>query len=93
MGHLWLFSVFKVSQQSMIHIIIIISCVVCTDGSVRLLQENGTVVYNSSTVYITGIVEVCVEGYWASVCDLYPIDPIGPEVVCQSLGYDGMYIQ
>lgn len=68
-------------------------CVVCHEGSVRLLQEeNGTsVVYNGSTVSIRGQVQVCVDGYWSSVCDVYPIDPLGPELMCHSMGYEGIY--
>ena len=56
------------------------------------MQQNGTVTYNDSIVTMTGVVEVCANGIWVSVCDLYPVDPIFPELVCQTLGYRGKNI-
>ena len=38
---------------------------------------------------MTGVVEVCINGIWVSVCDLYPVDPIFLELVCHTLGYRG----
>ena len=66
---------------------------VCRDGSVRILHDNATVEYLESegNVTITGVVEVCVFGTWASVCDRYHIDPTAADIMCKELGYLGEF--
>ena len=52
----------------------------CTDGDVRLVDENGS-------ISVVGRVEYCIGGAWGTVCN-YEWSEYDAETVCRQLGLD-----
>ena len=67
------------------------SSTVCREGNVRILDDANShhiiTTLPDGNISISGIVEVCINGEWASTCDLYPIDPSSAKLACERIGY------
>ena len=65
---------------------------VCTEGDARILNYD-TYQLSNGTLAIAGILEVCVNGEWSSICydgsNLTDSDLVGIQAVCSGLGYTG----
>ena len=58
----------------------------CTNGEVRILNGDGLTLNNS------GRVEICVDGFWGTVCD-NGWDVNDATTVCRQLGLSGIYLK
>ena len=58
----------------------------CTDGAVRLADEDGAVTLADGSTFLEGRLEVCRNERWGTVCD-NGWDRTDAIVACRELGY------
>ena len=78
---------------------LLVSVAECQDGNSRLVNPSISATYNSNGTVnntITGLIELCINGTWLTVCyDEYQFTEGNRKLIhstCQNMGYDGMCV-
>ena len=89
---------FKFSNFHLFYIYFDLSLSECADGRSRLVNTSVTTTINDNGAVvnsITGLIEVCINGTWLTVCYDGPDhftegNRRAVNLTCQDMGYDGM---
>ena len=64
----------------------------CTEGDVRLYNQESFFDNEELVLVTSGVLEVCVNGSYLQLCDSASTDPALGYSICYALGYDGQLL-